>query len=407
VVDHSPRVRADAFLPGRIYENVYLIVADASGYSTVVRHNPRDQAARAFDLLRERIVARAGTVSAQFRCARTQLWSWRGDGGILAIHDDDESIARDVALTTVRDILRLDLDHVRAESRRMGLDGEIRLRIAVHKSTIRYTGDAQIHSPDLNFAAHLEETTPPDCVAISEDVHRAAGRHGDTYTFVGTYENRDIHLMAPSGEPTDARRAWLATTGLTPCQPVFAHPQRPSQQEKARLVGVARTDIVDLGTALRTSARYLTTTERPAHYRDTVLDFLARGGTYRCVLLDPSCPATATLSEYRQEDLAAKIRASIAEFAQFKQRHGPVTDSLRVYQSRAFPGFAAIATDLHSDDPLILYSPYLMTMKSLNIHIDHGDSPHYLATPASGPLLATLANLIRLTTSPDSLELIL
>jgi class 3 adenylate cyclase len=407
VVDHNPRVRTGAFLPGHVYENVYLIVADASGYSTVVRHNPRDQAARAFDLLRERIVARAGTVSAQFRCARTQLWSWRGDGGILAIHDEDESVTRDVALTTVRDVLRLDLDHVRAESRRMGLDGEIRLRIAVHKSTIRYSGDAQIHSPDLNFAAHLEETTPPDCVAISEDVHRAAGRHAHTYTFVGTYENRDIHLMAPSGEPTDARRAWLATTGLTPCQPVFAHPQRPSQQEKARLVGVARTDIVDLGTALRTSARYLVTTERPAHYRDAVLDFLSRGGTYRCVLLDPSCPATATLSEYRQEDLATKIRNSITELAQFKQRHGPITDNLHVHQSRAFPGFAATAIDLDSPDPLILYMPYLMATKSLNIHTEHADSPHYLATTTSGLLLTRLADLIKSTISPESIEKIL
>ncbi|HEV2781028.1 MAG TPA: hypothetical protein VGX25_16720 [Actinophytocola sp.] len=393
-------------MSAQTYENVYLIVVDASGYSTIVRHNPRDQAARAFDLLRSRILARAGAVSAGLRCTRTQLWSWRGDGGILAIHDDRESVARDVALTTARDILQLDVAQVRAELSRMDLRGQLRLRLAVHKATIRFPANGDtgaIHSPDLNFAAHLEEATPPDCLAISEDVYHSAGPHAAAFTYVGTHESRPIYLMSP----TDPRQAWLSTAGLTDSHPVFAHPHRPSQQEKARLVAVAKSDIIDLGTALRTTAHYLVTTERPAHYRDAVLTFLSRGGTYRYVLLDPSCPATATLSEYRQEDLATKIRASITEFTRFKQHHAPLTDNLHVYQSRAFPGFAAIAVDLESPAPLILYSPYLMTMKSLAIHIDRGDSPHYLATPTSGPIVTNLAHMVRSITSSEIIERIL
>lgn len=380
------------------FENVYLVVVDASGYSTIVRHNPRDQAARVFDLLRQRILARVATVSAEFSCDRTQLWSWRGDGGILAIHDDNESVARDVALTSAADILRLDLEQVRVELRRMTLHGDLRLRLAVHKATVRLSPNGQtgtIHSPEVNFAKHLEEATPSDCIAISEAVHQAAGPHTGSYTFVGTFEDRNIYLKAPTGTPTHARQAWLSTTGLSLSWPVFAHPQRPSQAEKARLVSVAQHDIIDSGTALRTSARYLVTTERPAHYRDAVLDFLQRGGTYRCVLLDPSCEATATLSEYRQEDLPAKIRSAITEFAQFKQRHTPISDNLHVYQSQVFPGFAAIAVDLDSPSPVILYSPYLMAMKDLQINVDHGDSPHYLATAASGPLHNGLTSLLR------------
>jgi hypothetical protein len=392
---------------GQTYENVYLIVVDASGYSTTVQHNPRDQAARVFDLLRERILARVSTASAAFRCARAELWSWRGDGGILAIHDDDESVARDVTLTAAHDILLLDLDQVRVEMRRMDLRGELRLRLAVHKAAIRLPADGRtgmIHSPELNFAKHLEEATPPDCVAISEDVHRAAGRHASLFTFVGTFEDRNVYLATPGRSHGDARRAWLSATGLTPSWQVFTHAQRPSQAEKARLVSVAEHDMIDLGTALRTSARYLVTTERPAHYRDAVLDFLRRGGTYRCVLLDPSCETTATLSEYRQEDLPAKIRASITEFAQFKQRHTPLADNLQVYQTRTFPGFAAIAVDLDSSAPLILYAPYLMRMKPFDAYVDHGDSPHYLATTNSGPLLTTLTTRPKLAMAAEPPE---
>jgi hypothetical protein len=36
-----------------------------------------------------------------------------------------------------------------------------------------------------------------------------------------------------------------------------------------------------------------TATERPAVYRDAVLAFLRHGGTYRCVLLDPSSEVAA------------------------------------------------------------------------------------------------------------------
>ena len=402
--------RGSPFQAGYTYENVYLIVVDAAGYSSFVRFNPRDQAARAFDLLRDRIVARIRTAAAEFRCARAELWSWHGDGGIFTIHDDDESAARDVALTTAHDVLRLDVEHVRAELRRIGMTGQLRLRLVVHKGTLRFSTNGRtgaIHSPEINFAAHLEEATPPDCITISEAVHQTAGPHADAFTLVGPFEDHNIYLAAPTGTPGDARRAWLSTTGLTQSWPVFAQPQRPSQQEKARLVAAANSDIIDLGTALRTSARYLTTTERPAVYRDAVLDFLSRGGTYRCILLDPTCEATATLSGYRRENLAAKIRTSIVEFGHFKQRHNAVTEGLQVYQSQAFPGFAAIAVDLESPEALILYSPYLMTMKPLGVHIEHGDTPHYLATSTSGPLLSNLATLVRVTTSTDILERVL
>ena len=121
--------------------------------------------------------------------------------------------------------------------------------------------------------------------------------------------------------------------------------------------------------------------------------------------LDPVCEATATLSRYRNENLPAKIRSSIVAFGRFKERHGAVTDGLHVYQSRAFPGFAAIAVDLDSPDAMILYSPYLMS--ALDIHIEHGDSPHYLATTSSGGLLTGLTALVTDTLDNGALDRVL
>ncbi|MCT2587041.1 hypothetical protein [Actinophytocola gossypii] len=396
-----------SFSPGRTSDNVYLVVVDAAGYSSIVRHNPLDRAAHAFDLLRERVVARVHDTAADLGCARSDLWSWRGDGGMLAVHDGSESVARDVALTSARQVLRVDLPEVRDALRHTEFRGELHLRIAVHKGTVTYAPDDRpgaIHSPVINLAAHLEELTPPDCLAISAAVHRVAGPHASAFELVGEYEGSGVHLMTPSGSAQDAHRAWLTKAGLAGGVPVFAQPERPSQLEKLRLVRAARTEVIDYGTALRTLSGYLTTAERPAHYRDTVLDFLGRGGLFRCVLLDPTCATTATLSEYRGENIADKIRNSVRAFARFKQRHGEVTENLHVYQTRAFPGFAAIAVDLNSDDPMILYSPYLMAMKTHDIHVEHGDSPHYLATTASGRLLTQLTALLRSALEPGTLE---
>jgi hypothetical protein len=242
---------------------------------------------------------------------------------------------------------------------------------------------------------------------VSEAVYQVAGPHAEHFELVGDHERSNVYLMTPSGSARDARRAWLAKAGLAGSTAVFAQPQRPSQLEKLRLVRAARADIVDLGTALRTSSGYLTTAERPAHYRDAVLEFLARGGTYRCVLLDPDCDATATLSEYRGEDLTRKIRNSTVAFGRFKERHGTVTENLHVYQTRAFPGFAAIAVDLAAAEAMVLYSPYLMSMKIPGVRVDHGDSPHYLATTASGLLLPGLVSLIQAVVAPVTLERVL
>ncbi len=377
------------FEAGRTYENVYLLVVDAAGYSTVVRDNPRDHAVEAFTLLRDRVADRVATLAADHGCAHAELWSWRGDGGMFAIHDDNESIALAVALRTGRSLVAEELDHVREHF--ASLRGELHVRVAVHKGTIRYATDSgAIHTPEINFAAHLEKVTPRDCLAISEEVHRVGGELVRGFEPVGEYEGRRVHVLAPRG--SSARRMWLALHGFTSGQVAHLYWERPSQQDKARLVDTATEEVVDLGTALNTCAGYLTTTERPAVYRAAVLLFLERGGTYRCLVMDPDSPATSFLAEQRDEDVPARIRRSVARFAEFKERHGRLAENFQVHQVSGYPGLAALGADPHADHGILMYSPYL-GMPPGEV-LERGEMPHYLIDRSSGPAYETLRQVL-------------
>ncbi len=384
------------FQAGVTYDNAYLVFIDAAGYSTIVLTNPRDQAAQAFDMLREQALARIRGLSTSHRCARATLWKWAGDGGFFVVHDEDESIARNVALDAAMCLLTLDMPHLRDEFRLADLRGELHLRIAVHKGTIQPSRDGQnmsIHSPDINFAAHLEEATPSDSVAISADVYRTAGKYADSYRLVGLHEGKEVYLRLLSGN-ADAARAWLMARGLSNAVLVPAYPERPSQREKARLVDAASSEIIDLGTALGICSNYLVTTERPAWYRDAVIGFLERGGVYRCVLMDPSSEATSMLSRQMDEDLSAKIKKSIERFVRFKERNPAVASRLHVHQSDGYPGLAALAVDLDRPVSLILYSPYLSLMSPQRPGIERSDMPHYLVSPAAGQLFHNIRQLV-------------
>jgi class 3 adenylate cyclase len=390
------------------YDDAYVLFLDASGYSSIVGRNPRDRAAHAFDLLRERLIARVGQCARDFGCARAELWSWRGDGGFFILHDDNESVTRDVTLGAGRAILTEDVPRLREELMDAEFDGELRLRLAVHKGPVRLPGDrsASIHSPHLNFAAHLEEAVPPDRLAVSGAVHRVAGPFTDQFEWVGVFEEQQIYLLL-SGDGSDpGKRAWLRAAGLPGGVRVHAYPRRPSQQDKAHLVGAAARELLDLGTTLNSCSNRLVTTDRPAVYRDAVLEFLRRGGTYRCVLLDPAGEATSIFSRLRGEPLAPKIRESLARFARFKARHGEDADRLEVHQATGFPGMAALCAD-PGPHSLILYSPYLLGTGPAAATLDRADMPHYFATADSGPLHRTLDAALAQATRPEVLDRVL
>ncbi|NBH12444.1 adenylate/guanylate cyclase domain-containing protein [Amycolatopsis sp. SID8362] len=399
---------AHSFEANVTYDDAYVLFLDAAGYSSIVGRNPRDRAAHAFDLLRERVIARVENCARAMGCARAELWSWRGDGGFFILHDDNESVARDVALSVGDAILNEDVPGLREELADAEFAGELRLRLAVHKGPVRLPGErsASIHSPHINFAAHLEEAVPPDRLAVSGAVHRVAGPFAGRLERVGVFEEQDVYLMPAGGGAEPGKRAWLRATGLPGDVRVHAYPRRPSQHEKAQLVSAATGEVLDLGTTLNSCANRLTTTDRPALYRDAVLEFLRRGGTYRCVVLDPAGEATAIFSRLRGEPLGPKTKESLAKFARFKERHAADTERFEVHQAAEFPGMAALCADPGAH-ALILYSPYLLGIGPGAAALDRADMPHYFATPDSGDLHRTLDAALARATRPEVLERVL
>ncbi len=374
---------------GRAYENVYLMSADAAGHSNVVASNPRDRVTRAFDLLEERVTYRIRTVAESHGCGYARMWHWNGDGGLIAFYDDKESTARDTALDAANTLVTLDLHNLGGEFAHLGIEGELHLRVGVHKGTIFWRGEGAegaIRSPDVNFATHLEAAAPPDTVAVSGEVYRTAGaRYSANFHRVGELEGHQVYLATSSGSELDAARAWTSSHGIEPHSKIFGFAQRPSQQAKVRLLDTAGADVVEIGTALHTSSDYLVTTQRPDLYRQAALRYLDRGGVYRCYLMDPDSDDAHRLAVERGEDLKQKVTASLHAFEQFKNTLNGLKDQLRVYQIPHYPGMTIFGFDPDAPTGLILYSHYLPALDP-GTKLERGDMPHYLVSRTTGPL---------------------
>jgi class 3 adenylate cyclase len=381
------------FTAGHAYENVYLMSADAAGHSNIVASNPRDRVTRAFDLLEARVAYRIETVSESHGCGYAKLWHWHGDGGLIAFYDSRESTARDAALDAAKTLVTMDLRNLADEFAHLGIEGELHLRVGVHKGTIASRGEGAegaIRSPDINFASHLEAAAPPDTVAISGEVFRTAGAHYSAdYHRVGGLEGHQVYLATNPGSDLDALRAWIRSHGIEPHTRIFGLPERPSQLEKARLLDTAAEDVVEIGTALHTSSDYLVTTQRPDLYRQAALRYLNRGGVYRCYLMDPDSDDARRVAVERGEDLAQKVTRSLHAFEQFKNTLEGMKDRLRVYQIPHYPGMTIFGFDMATPTGLILYSHYLPAFDPTT-KVERGDMPHYLASPNCGALYESI-----------------
>jgi hypothetical protein len=396
---------------GRTYANAYMLFIDASGHSTVVRDNPQDVAADGLRLLEQRISERIATVSQRKRCTIGEPWSWQGDGGFFIFHDNDESVALSATLESGLAILQLDLPHLQQEFQLLSIEGDLHLRVSAHKGVLVYDGGSHrgsIHSADLNFGAHLEKETPRDHFAVSEDVIRVAGVYREKFTEVGMFESRRVFLYSPSGTSRSVQRAWLTGHGLeeSPRRLLALH-QRPSAFDKARLIGSGEDEIIDMGTALNTCSNYLVTTERPTPFKDAVIEFLARGGFYRCYMLDLDSPEIPRIAKQFHEDTAGLLARSIRRFETFKGLYPEVAHQFEVYTMAEYPGFAAMGVDLHRPDGLLLMSPYLRPLSGSVLDVSRADFTHFVRGNLTDPLSRGLVSLVESYRAPANIRRIL
>lgn len=372
------------FVKDQVYENVYLVFIDASGHSNVVRSNPRDVSSQAFDLLYKKMEQRLRKVAYRNKCGTAVVWSWLGDGGLIAIHDESERFALNTAVGFAQAILKTDLPALQLEFEDDGIEGEIHIRIAIHKGTIRYTDEGQqgfIHSPDINWGAHLEKVTPQDSVSISRDIYdimRSAKKK--EFTRAGRYEEREVYIYAPKTEPELIKRNWLAAQGFEGMEPVQGYLERVSQGDKAALIRSARHKVIDFGTTLTTCANYLFSTERPVPYREAVLELLDRGGSFVCYMLKPDSPGSRQLVELRKENTDEKLASTLSQFKQFIAKNKVTPEGFQVYQYLYNSNMAAMFIDPESEDAVCLYSPYLNGMPDGSGTLDRADMPHYLVS---------------------------
>jgi Adenylate and Guanylate cyclase catalytic domain len=370
------------FVKDQVYENVYLVFVDASGHSNVVRRNPRDVSAQAFDLLYERIAGRLQRVVTKNRCEIAVVWSWLGDGGMIAIHDKSEKNSLLTTFDFVTEVLKLDLPNLKSEFANDNINGELHIRIAVHKGTIKYTDDGQqgfIHSSDINWGAHLEKATPKDSISISKEIFDIlpSDKKKD-FVSVGKFEEREAYVFTPNADESLVTLNWRASQGFSEMELVQCYLERISQKDKAELIDTAKDTVIDFGTTLNTCSNYLFSTERPVPYRDAVCRLLERGGKFVCYMLSPDSPGSRQLVELRKEDTDEKLRNAMTRFQQFKSINPTLTNQFKVFQFDNNPNFAAMIIDPESDDSVCLYSPYLSVISQEGT--GRADMPHYLVS---------------------------
>lgn len=370
------------FVKDQVYENVYLVFIDASGHSDVVRSNPKDVSAQAFDLLFDKISSRLQKVATRKRCQIAVVWSWLGDGGLIAIHDTSEKISVVTTLELVQDILKLDLPSLQSEFKKENINGELHIRIAVHKGTIKYTDDGQqgfIHSPDINWGAHLERVTPENSISISKEIYNILSNDKkNEFVLVGQFEDRDVFVSSPYIDKNQLILYWRTSQGFAGMEMVQCYLQRISQKDKAELIDLAKDTVIDFGTTLNTCSGYLFSTERPMPYKDSVCRLLQKGGKFICYMLSPDSGGSKQLIELRKEDTDEKLKASMSRFKTFKTKNLEFTERFEVYQFINNPNLAAMFIDPASEDAVCLYSPYLNVLSQDGGGTGRADMPHYL-----------------------------
>lgn len=193
---------AKTFERDRDYNNVYFLKVDAKGHSGMVSSNDADKANHAFDEFEKLVYDSVEEARRRHSCTYAESWGWQGDGGLCILYDDLESKSREATLEAADIILR-DIHHLNAKLKRHGVIGEVAVRIAIHKGSIRYKGDERrgsIHSVELNWCAHLESATPINTIALSDPVYRIMGDAQAKYTLaVGQFEGQKVYLKSDRG----------------------------------------------------------------------------------------------------------------------------------------------------------------------------------------------------------------
>lgn len=367
------------FQDGISYENVYFMMIDASGHSNIVINNPADKVNKLFDLLESNVYSAVEENRNIRNCKYAEFWGWQGDGGLCIIYDESETSALSTALDSAYTILDHKLPQLRDTLSKLKINGELNIRIAVHKGSYTYKGDdkrGSIHSKDLNFVCHLESKTPVNSVTISEKIYKLCDvENKEKFQKLDFQFEGNVVYVHNKKLSNSTHYEWLSKIDFHNSFKMNSFHERPSEIEKATFMSHATTEVIDLGTAASTCAFYLGSTMRPAAYRDTVFSLLEKGVSYTCIILHPDSEITEFYSKVRGENLKKKCRSSLELFAKFSEKSARLKGDFKVFTYSQLPYFACIAVDRHQNGSFI-FSPYMPYGE--HIKIERADTIHFL-----------------------------
>lgn len=166
---------------GREYDTA-VISLDIANSSVLVRKYGLKKMERLYfnlwSFLRDKLAATDGRV-----------WSWAGDGGIIAFALKDgarRAVRFSIEVQTAIPVFNL--------TAAADWPADISLRLGIDAGRIRFNPETgKIVSDVINFAAHLEKkSTRPGCVSISRAVYNALPRRfAGLFHFGGRFEDRD------------------------------------------------------------------------------------------------------------------------------------------------------------------------------------------------------------------------
>jgi class 3 adenylate cyclase len=167
---------------GREYE-LTVISLDIAGNSALVRRLGARRMEKLYynlwSFLREKVAAVDG-----------RIWSWAGDGGIIAF------ALRDHAMRAVRFAVEVQSAvPVFNLSASASTDTDIALRLGIDAGKVKFSIETgKIVSDVINFAAHLEKkSTRPGGVSVSRAVYDSLPeRMASLFRFAGIFEEKDI-----------------------------------------------------------------------------------------------------------------------------------------------------------------------------------------------------------------------
>jgi hypothetical protein len=149
--------------------------------------------------------------------------------------------------------------------------------------------------------------------------------------------------------------------------------QRPTLDDKADLMKLAKYEIIEFGTALHTFTNYMDSNMsfhaqdgEVSRYRDLIESRLKDGVNVTCVLLDPS---VATMLKELEPEFEEKVKTSLVYLEEFEASvsQKKYSGKFQIILYKALSHYSAIAIDATKDEGVILMSPYITGKRNSDI----------------------------------------